>query len=279
MTELMEASTEPVKTAQTEAPDTEPSGWMSPDGSIRDGAPEAVANLMKTKGWDTVEKIVEGFVGLEQFKGVGEHLVIPETDDAEAWANVYKQLGRPEDHTGYELKYDGEVELSDELTGQFKQFAHGLGLSQNQFDKIVNFQLDAVGAQGEALTAQQTADRETNISAMKTKWGQEYEATNQRIDSMADKLGVLQFLKDQGIDKEPEIVNMLLTIANSDREDSITPGGRPAPTKSAPDRLREIMASDAFKNKFHRDHKTIMVEYMGLNQEIANSGQGQAPRM
>lgn len=276
MTEIMEAG--PVKVAQTEAPATEPSGWMTPDGTIRDGAPEAVANLSKTKGWDTVEKIVEGFVGLEKFKGVGEHLVIPEADDAEGWSAVYKQLGRPEDHAGYELKYEGDVQISDELTGQFKQFAHGLGLTQNQFAEIVNFQLDAVGAQTEAHTTLAGENREANIEAMKGKWGQEYDATDKRIDDMAQKLGVLEFFRDQGIDKEPEIVNMLLTISNSDREDTLT-GQPPAPSaKTSQERLREVMASDAYKDKFHRDHKAVMVEYMQLNHDIANSGMGQAPR-
>lgn len=278
MVEIMDVSTEPVKEAQTQAPATEPSGWMTPDGQIRDGAPEAVANLSKTKGWDTVEKIVEGFVGLERFKGVGEHLVIPEAEDAEGWNAVYERLGRPKDHEGYELSYEGDVQISEDLTGQFKQFAHGLGLNQNQFAKIVNFQLDAVGAQAEAQEVQVAENREVNISAMKTKWGQEYETTDKRVDDMAQKLGVLEFFRDHGIDKDPEVVNMLLTISNSDTEDVLTSTPPPAPQKTPMERLSEIKESEAFKQKFHVDHRKIMAEYMAVNQEIANSGQGQAPR-
>lgn len=278
MTEIMDVNTEPTKPAQTTAPDTEPTGWMSPTGEIRDGAPDAVANIVKNKGWDTVEKIVEGFVGLEQFKGVGEHLVIPEAEDAEGWNNVYKQLGRPETHDKYEFEYDGEVELGDELIGQFKEYAHSLGLTQNQFNKIVNFQLDAVGAQTEAYNAQSEAQKQANIEALQLKWGVNYNAKITGARIIADSLGIYETLDSKGLASDPVIIEMLDTIANRTSEDVITPTPPAVPSKTAPERLEEIKKSDAFLQKFHRDHKKTMAEFMALNQEIANSGQARQPR-
>lgn len=283
MPELLDTEstkTDQTKTDQTNTSDTESTGWLSPTGEIKEGAPESVMNIVKNKGWDTVEKIVDGFIGLEKFKGVGEHLVIPETeDDVEGWDKVFNLLGRPETSDKYEFSYEGDVKVSDELLDSFKQFAHKEGYTQKQLAGAVNFQLDAVAAANELFETQKAEQEEKNIQAMKKKWGESnYDSVFKGIETTAEKLGILKFLRSHGIDKEPEIVNMLLTITNSDTEDEITDSDTTTAEKTPQERLAEIMKSDAFNHKFDKDHKKIMVEYMQLNQTIANAGQGQAPR-
>lgn len=280
MTEIIEAPVEPTKVAQTPASGSEPTAWMSDTGEIREGAPEAVANLVKTKGWDTVEKIVEGFVGLEKFKGVGKHLVIPEPEDTEGWDNIYNEMGRPPTYDKYEFTNESGIELSEELMTGFKQFAHKEGYTQKQMEGAVKFQLDAVLASAEVEKTILAEREETNIRAMKDKWGvSNYDTTFKRVEGMAEKLGVLEFLRTRGIDKEPEIVNMLITLSNSDAEDDIIPSTATATTKTAQERIDEIKKDEAFLGKFHPKHKEIMIEYMRLNQEVANAGQARQPRI
>ncbi len=280
MTEFAEATiTDPTKPAQTLAPDTEPTGWMSPTGEIRDGAPESVVNLVKNKGWDTVEKIVEGFVGLEQFKGAGEHLVIPETDDVEGWDNVYKQLGRPDTYDKYEFVNETDIKVDDALIDGFKQLAHKEGYSQKQLTSAIKFQLDAAVESEKIFQDQQTERKEENIQSMQGKWKEQYDPTVQRIDAMADKLGVKQFFEEMGIDKEPEIINMLLTLANGDAESMLSSQSQTVETQLSPmQELDELRKSEAFTQKFHPDHKKAMARFMELNQQIANAGQGRAPK-
>ncbi len=277
MVEIMDA--EPTKTAQTTAPDTEPTGFMSPDGEIREGAPENIKTLLEAKKWTNIRQMAEAYTELEKFKGKGEHLVIPEADDTEGWNKVFKSLGRPETSDKYEFTNETGVEMSDELLGDFKQFAYKEGYTQKQLAGAIQFQLEAVKASNEIFETQQAERKETNIVAMKQKWGEtNYEPTIKEIDATAEKLGVLEFFQTMGIDREPEIVNMLLTIKNSDSEDTITSGTPTKVTKSPAERLNEIKKSEAFTSKFHPDHTKTMTEYMALNQEIANSGQAQAPR-
>lgn len=278
MPEIMDVDTEPVKPAQTPAPETEPTGWMSPTGEIRDGAPEAVSNLLAAKKWTNVEQIATGFTDLEKLLGVGKHLVIPEAEDAEGWNNIYKELGRPETHDKYEFDYDGNVEISEELTGQFKLFAHGLGLTQKQFGDVVKFQLDAVAAQSEAYEAQVATQKEENITALKQKWGTSYDAKVKGSRIIADSLGIYETLEAKGLASDPAIISMLDTIASRTSEDVITPEPPETPAKSPQEELDEIKKNEAFTNKFHRDHKAIMKRFMELNQAIANSGQTKQPR-
>lgn len=273
MPEILDVSTEPVKPAQTVAPDTEPTGWMSPDGEIRESAPENIQTLFAAKKWTNIRQAVDAYTELEKFTGVGKHLVIPEAEDTEGWNNVYKVMGRPETHDKYELDYGGDVEISEELSGQFKQFAHGLGLTQKQFNSLVNFQLDAVGAQSEAYERQVTAQKEENIAALQLKWGSNYQAKVTGARIIADSLGIYQTLEAKGLASDPVIIEMLDTIANRASEDTITAQSSTVATKTPLEELEEIKKSEAFLKRFHPEHKKTMTRFMALNQEIANSGQ------
>ncbi len=281
MAEIMDI-TEPTKTAQTTAPDTEPSGWMSPTGEIRDGAPDNVRTLLEAKKWNTVEQIVDNYNLLEKQQGIGEHLVIPNADDPEfasKMGNIYNQFGRPETYDKYEFTNETDVKIDDELLDSFKQYAHKEGYSQKQLAGAIQFQLDAVAAGDKIYETKKTEQREENITAMKSKWGEtQYEPTVRRIDVTAEKFGVLEFFKTMGIDKEPEIVNMLLTISNSDAEDTITTQTELVAKKTPQEEVEEIKKSESFLKKFDPKHKETMARFVELNQIIANSGQGRATR-
>ena len=279
MTELIDAPTEPTKTANAPAPVSEPTGWMGDTGDFRDGAPEAVQKLMEAKKWTNVEQMAIGYAELERFKGAGEHLVIPEAEDAQGWDNIYKQLGRPETHDKYEFVNESGIELSNELMDGFKQFAHKEGYTQKQLSGAIQFQLDAVKASEELQRVQSQEREESNVHAMKAKWGEaKYDEIYRNVEATAEKLQVLEYFRELGIDKDPEIVNMLITISNSDREDALNPSP-PAPPQVSPlEELVELKRSDAFLQKFHPDHRACMTRFMELNQSVVQAGQGKAPR-
>ena len=273
---------EPIKEAVSNAPASEPSSsWMNGNGDFGDGVPENIKSLLDSKKWTNVEQLATGYSELEKFKGVasGDHLVIPQNaEDVEGWNAIYSKLGKPETADKYEFKNETGVEIGDDLMSAFKEFAHKENYTQKQLAGAVQFQLEAVKA-SEEISAQQSQERKDgNIEAMKDKWKDKYDTTQTKIDAIADKLQVKSFFEEIGIDKEPEIVNMLLTIANSDSEDNLNNGSNPAPAaKGLQEQLKDIMTSDAFKDKFHVDHKKIMGEYMNLNRAIANSGLGRSP--
>lgn len=274
MTEIMDVDTEPTKPAQTPASGTEPTEWMALNDEFRKGAPENVINLIDKKKYTNLGQFFDSYGDMEKFKGIGEHLVIPEAEDAAGWDNIYKQLGRPETHDKYDFSYEGDVPISDELTGQFKQFAHGLGLTQKQFGEVVKFQLDAVAAQTEAYNTQLTTQKEENIQALKQKWGEaNYPVKVKAARIIADSLGIYKTLEAKGLASDPDIIDMLNTIATRTSEDVITPQAPSVPAKTPQEELEEIKKSEAFIGKFHPDHKKTMARFMELNQIIANSGQ------
>ena len=269
MTELLDVKTETTETTETTESTAET--WHG----------EGYGDLVKAKGWNGADDVLKGYSELEKFKGVasGDHIVLPKNaEDAEGWSKVFNAIGRPEAADGYTFDNQSGVELSDDLMAGFKAFAHEAGYSQKQLEGAIQFQLEAIKAGDDLYTTQQTEKKNENIETMKQKWQADYEPTVVKIDAMAQKLGVKEYFENLGIDKEPEVVNMLLTIANSDTEDTLetTNDTKPAET-TLQGKLKEIMESDAYKERFHKDHKEAMQRFMDLNMQIANAGQEQAP--
>ena len=271
MAELMDAD------QGTETIENTDIGWMGSMGDFGEGIPENIKTLIDNKKWDNVGQLADAFVELEKFNG--GKLKIPKADDVDGWNTIFNQLGRPETHDKYTFKTESEVPVDDILIDSFKQFAHKEGYTQKQLQGAIQFQLDAIEAQEKIYNEQLETRRNENIQVMKDKWQADFEPTMTKIDATAEKLKVAEFFEQRGIDKEPEIVNMLLTIANSDSEDNLTGTGLPPePKKTLSEQMAEIKASKAFTDKFDIGHKETMKKFIELNQEIANTGQTMAPR-
>jgi len=275
MTEILDVDTKPADTNEPPAPPAEPPTW---DGTVKlDGAPDVVKNLLETKKWNTVEQIANGYKELEKFTGIGKHLVIPEAeDDAEGWNKVYNILGRPETYDKYVIEDDEVVPLEKELAEKWKQYAHGIGLTQKQMAASVQFQRDVIKgvmeaeAEVQAKAQEEEAQAKENVvqGLIKKLGGQgAYENGIRDARIVADNLGIYDTLKAKGLASDPEIIGMLLEIKNRTAEDVIH-RQPPAPTKSPQDELDEIKKSPAFTNKFDPKHKEIMKRYMELCRAI-----------
>jgi len=278
MTKLLNVT--PTVVPDTVVPASTP--WMNSEGDFGEGVPEKIQGLLEKKKWTNINQLADGFTELESYKGIasGKHIVLPESvDDIDGWDKVFTAIGKPESADKYEFTNETGIELSDDLMNGFKEFAHKANYTQEQLTGAIQFQLEAIKAGDELYTAQQVEHKTENIDAMKQKWQTDYEPTMTKIDSTAEKLGVKAYFEKMGIDKEPEIVNMLLTIANSDSEDILNTNGEPPPAPTTlQDKLAEIMKSEEYNQRFNPGHKAKMQEFMELNQEIANSGHGRAPQ-
>ena len=277
MTELMAANS-----MQTETPAAEATPWINSNGDFGKGVPEKIQSLLDKKKWTNISQIADGFTELETYKGIasGKHIVLPESaDDIEGWNKIYTAIGKPESADKYEFINETGIELSDDLMTGFKEFAHSANYTQEQLAGAIQFQLEAIKAGDELYAAQQAEHKTENIEAMKQKWQADYEPTVTKIDAAAEKLGVKAYFENLGIDKEPEIVNMLLTIANSDSEDNLNANGESPPVATTlQGKLAEIMKSDEYLQRFNPGHAAKMQEFVEINMAIANAGQQQAPQ-
>jgi hypothetical protein len=265
-------SNEPVKKAESNAPDTEPSGWVGESEKFLEGAPETVAELLNAKKWKSATELANGYRELEKLKGAGSSgIVIPEEGDTEGWNKVFDTIGRPAEPKEYSLDYQGDMELDDNLMNSFKEYAHGLGLTQKQFNEVVNFQLEAMQGQQTQLDDYYASVNEEATAALKKEWGDKYEANTQKAFDVANKLGIFETLENRGLGSDPEIIFMLERIASSTDEDSLAPQTPPAQEKTAQEKMADIKANPAFLDKFHPDHSSLMDEFAIVAQELSTT--------
>ena len=243
---------------------------------------EGYGELVTAKGWTGADDVLKGYSELEKFKGVasGDHIVLPKSiDDVEGWDKLFNAVGRPETADKYTFDNQSGIELGEELMSGFKQFAHKAGYTQSQLEGAIGFQLDAIKASDEIFAKQQADTKAENIASMKQKWQADYDSTWTKVDAMAEKLQVKSLFESLGIDTDPTIVNMLLTVANSDSESLLNEAGDPpAAAKDLTEQMEDIKKNPALMDKFHQDHNAVYAKFMELNQAIANAGQGRAPQ-
>ncbi len=281
--ELLDVSTEPVMPAQTNAPESEPSGWMPLTDEARNTIPENIKGLFESKKWSSVEDVATSYSELEKVLGKGDHIFKPESpDDKDGWAKYWQQLGVPPEANEYEFKADESVPFDDNVMSEFKEFAKSIHLNKEQAAGLVQFQRDIIKSAmqaeetNQAEAAAQTAEEiDTIRKALVTKYGGEVNYTNKATDArrIADELGIYQTLEKKGLASDPEIIGMLVEISEKVAEGVIPKGDVPLTAAKAPlEELEEIKKSDAFAQRFHPKHKDIMKRYMDLNMIIANSG-------
>ncbi len=285
MTELLEVNTEPVIPAQTNAPGTEPSGWMPLSDEQRNTAPESVKALLEAKKWSTAEQIANGYSDLEKVLGRGEHIFKPESpDDVDGWTKYWQQLGVPEENE-YEYEKDETVPFDDALIDRFRKFSKKINLNKEQSAGLVQFQREIIkevmateaDVEAERVTTDET-EKETIRKALVTKAGGEVAYQNMMVEArqVADELGIYTTLEKKGLASDPEIIGMLQEIKNRTKEGSILKVDEPLTAAKDPKaELKEIMDNPIWKdakNKFHPDRKVLQKRYMELNMQIANSG-------
>ncbi len=282
MPELLDVPTEPIKTAQTEAPGSEPTSWMPLSEEHRNTMPENIKGLFETKKWSSVEDVTTSYAELEKILGRGEHIFKPESpDDADGWAKYYQQITGISNASEYEFEADETVPFDDALIGRFRKFAKDTHLDKEQASGIVQFQRDIIkevmvaeaDAEAAALETSE-AEKETIRKALVTRFGGEVAYQNKMIESkqIADSLGIYVTLEKKGLASDPEIIGMLHDIAEKTAEGILTKDTPPVTsTKDPKEELKEIMASETFKNKFAPGRKELMKRYMELCNIVGNS--------
>ena len=280
--ELLDISTEPVKTAQTEAPGSEPTSWMPLSDEQRNTIPENIKGLFETKKWSSTEDVATSYAELEKVLGKGEHIFKPESpDDADGWTKYWQQITGISNASEYEFETDEAVPFDDALVGRFREFSKSIHLNKEQAKGVVQFQRDIIKevmtAEAEIeKTAMETseADKETIRKALVTKAGGEVAYQNMMVEArqVADELGIYTTLEKKGLASDPEIIGMLQEIKNRTKEGTIIKVDEPATTAKDPKaELKEITESDTFKNKFAPGRREVMKRYMELCTIVGNS--------
>jgi len=181
---------------------------------------------------------------------------------------VYERLGRPNDVSGY------EINAQDEVTGQYLQEAHKLGLSKVQarqlYDWYTKNQESNTAADRDAWQYQQ----QNYVQELQKEWGRDYAANTdvaRRAFLQLADAETLKLVEETGIGNHPGLVKMMNRVGQLMAEDGLLQndvgtsgnGGR----VDIEGRLSELMAPDSpYWDGMHRDHDRYVQEALRLRE-------------
>lgn len=190
----------------------EGSGEAKPEGGTPPpeySFPEAYQELAERKGWKGPEDAFKAYQGAEKLLGDPAKLIKLPTDpeDAEAWGEIWAKLGRPGGPDGYQLPESGTPEGMPDITADFRNWAHDLGLTQKQAEGLLSKYAERMNGLSEEMTGQQRAALEDKIKQgqeeIRKAWGSrlnqasmnveaavnEFSLEWEQVDAMRDALG------------------------------------------------------------------------------------------
>lgn len=241
-------------------------------------------DLKKTELVANSKNIVD-FAGqaINAQKMIGSRIPLPkDTDDENAWNEVYNKLGRPNAPEGYKIErpQDSKYEYNEALEKQFLAEAHKAGLNNKQANALAKWQM-------EKYAADKAADEQAIASAteqLKREWGNKYD---ERISGMQRIIGeyegtypgLIAAIDTAGIGNNPAFIKFFHDIVEGLIEGN-APGGTPGDSgivtaATAKAEVDKLMAdkdfTEAYFNQRNPQHRAAVDRIMKLR-TLASGG-------
>jgi hypothetical protein len=166
----------------------------------------------------------ELFEGVESTEGLAQKFVDLNTQHSELQGS---QPVVPEEYT---IDVPEGVAIDEVGMGAFKETAKELGMTQAQYEKVVQFDIarterfrDAANKKAEEATAQ-----------LKTEMGDKFEGNLEKAQRVLKKAGGEELAERVDLANDPELFKFLHNIGEMISEDSLEKGGKGAKTDPRP---------------------------------------------
>jgi len=133
-------------------------------------------------------------------------------------------LQPPESVDGYEFEPPDGFEVDSDLFGKFKNIAFENGVNQKQFAEMMSLEVERDKTAREAMKTNIEAQSAASEAALKTEWGDKYDAKVEAAKSLLNHEKVAdesfkQFLEDTRFGDNPQVIKMFEKLANLISED------------------------------------------------------------
>lgn len=184
----------------------------------------------------------------QRVTSTGRYIKTPNLDNPEEADAFFNSLGRPEKPDGYEFQIDDSIQpyVDKNLVNQYSELAHKVGLSKQQAQALVDFEVQ----RGLQQLHQLDAGREQSEQVLRQHWGPDYDNRMAGAKAAAAAYSekypdAVQQLINGPEGNNPALIAMLSELGGSLRESSHA-GNTSAPqygmsSAEAHDKIREIM--------------------------------------
>ena len=217
------------------------------------GLPDGLGQEPSLQTFDSVDKLAKSYVNLVKKMGVPAEQLLRLPGEGEPMDDVYNALGRPEDHNGYNL---GDFE--PEQTENFRQFAHELGLNNQQAETIYQAYQQDIAERDQASQQNFEQFEVDNLNALQQEWGDQFnhnlEMARRAFMNFATPEAV-QIVEETGMGNHPELLKVFARIGEVLAEDSVLPGTNNSVlggmnAASAQEQINSLMSDKDFRSSY-----------------------------
>lgn len=225
----------------------DPDWYSSLSAAVEDGQTASNLDLVKSKGWKSLDDVVKSYREAERAVRDGGRVKVPgEGASPEEVAAYHKAIGVPEKPDGYatpEIKdADGNpVEINTALTDRVKAAAHKAGVPKEALDAILAEEVQAQAAEYDQIVKQLQAKSAEHVKS----WGEDRENKLAQINAAAKDLGLSRADMDylRGMPSGPgKALDMLAKFGTNFTEDSLIGGEKRSFGMNADQAQAEIAA-------------------------------------
>lgn len=236
--------------------------------------PDDLRQVVLRNGWQEPADALKSYKHLEEFIGAeksGRSLVIPENDDdAEAYEQLFKALGRPETADAYGLaEFLGNVEIDQAFAGAMGQAMHQAGLSRRQAHQMAAAWQEQLDKYGSAEECRYESEKEAVLSDVPPA---RLEAAKRGFRFTGAPLETAERLERALGPKMA--VEMFARVGECLAEDSGIAGARSMAAAATPEgaglRMDRLMADPLFSRRYLSGDKNALAEISELARRAAS---------
>lgn len=173
-------------------------------------------------GYDSFNSFIDGSIEsmntLKEFKEKydGVAVVPGETADEATWQQYYRQLGKPEEASGYGIE-------EETLASIF----HKANLTKTQADDVAAGLIEFNDVTTKGQDAKRKVDYEASVKAMQEKYGDDLEVTMKTAQTALSNLGgpkLVSLLQEKGLDNDPQMIDFFVNVGTLMKEGNIPVG-------------------------------------------------------
>jgi hypothetical protein len=206
-------------------------------------------------------------------------------EDKEAWAEVWKRLGRPDKAEGYQLTRPKDLpaefnaETLDQMEKGFKEQAYQLGILPKQAQGILDWFLKTNADMLQETNTAGQQFRQNSEAELKKEWGKAYDQNVSRAQDacvlFTGKMGpdgekFATMLEDTGLGDHPLMVKFFSVLGEAIGEDTLQgkPSGLIATPEQAERELQKIYGdtNHPYFKKEHPEHAWAVNRVQELTQ-------------
>lgn len=237
-------------------------GWLA-------GVDAEYANADSMKIVPDLPTLVKNYVNAQKMIGADKVVLPSKHATPDEWRQFFNKAGLPVEKEAYEVKASDEAYVNDEFITNFKDKAFELGIMPHQAQEMLNWYDSQLKTTSESIDAETLANYDKNVEALKTEYGQAYDAKVKLASAVFKEVAdddMKAYVEESGLQNDATFIKLLVRLGEKfQKEDAFdihtNPLGHMTPDQ-AQNEINKIYSdpNHPYNNHMHPNHANAVAE-------------------